>query len=166
MNKLLKVLLILFTIFISIVSVQFIIKTINSNEKKEIKETHMTSEQMEVQTMTTISDIVLNQLLENVILNIDLSQNKKGFDVVLYLQANEFISEDTLLKDSYNLLIPIQQVKTIHDFTIKWHMLVKNKNTEVLILSFNEDTIATIEKYSYMDLTQLATTYVRHKSLH
>ena len=140
----------------------------DAKEEKNTAETQAQSspEQRELQTMTTVSDIVLNQFLENIILNINLTPVDKKFDVDLYLQANEFISEETLLKNSYSILKPVQQIKAIHDFTIKWHMLVKNRNTEVLTLSFNEKTISSIENFSYADLKQSATTYRKHENLH
>ncbi|MEG0470953.1 MAG: hypothetical protein RR588_01330 [Solibacillus sp.] len=167
MKKFLKVILIFLTIFIGVLIVQFTIDFMNSKEtkKKEEANTQMSPEEMQTQNIILITDIVLNQLLENVILNIDLTQNESQQDVTLYLQGNEFVSEETLFKDSYNLLKEIRKIKTIGDFTLKWYMLVNNNNTEVLTLSFSHDTIDQMESLSYRQIKKFATHYEKHEAL-
>lgn len=154
-------------IFIVVVSIQFLFNTSISEKDANIEQakTPLTPEQMELQTMTSISDIVLNQFLENVILNIDLNAHEDKQDIILYLQANEFLSEDTLLKDSYNLLKEIQHVELVHDVTLKWHKLVKDQNTEILSLSFANETVINIDNYTYRDLKTLASQYKQHEAL-
>lgn len=159
--------LIFLTIFISILLVQFTMNYINSEKTKRIEEAKVQISPEELQTQTTIAitDIILNQLLENVILNIDFIHHKGQQDVSLYLQGREFVSEDTLLKDSYNILKEISKNETIRDFTFKWYMLVNNKNTEILTLSFSQNTIAQVNSLSYKQLKQLATQYEKHEAL-
>ncbi|MEK4424215.1 hypothetical protein [Solibacillus sp. FSL K6-1523] len=168
MNKFFKVMLIFLTIFISILLVQFMVNYINSEETKKIEETtaQISPEELQTQTTIAITDIILNQLLENVILNIDFTHHDGQHDVDLFLQGREFVSEDTLLKDSYNILKEINKNETIHDFTLKWYMPVKNKNTEILTLSFSQDTISKIKNLSYKQLKQVATHYEKHEALY
>lgn len=167
MNLVKKGLFIVLFIFIMIGSIQFLMNTNTANDPMEIDEAtaQITPEQMKLQTMTAISDIVLTQFLENVILNIDLNTVDDKQNVILHLQANEFLSEETLLKDSYNILKDIQYVDSVGDFTFKWHMLVKNTNTEVLTLSFDQKTITSIEDYTYRDLTKITKVYEKHERL-
>ncbi|ATP39148.1 hypothetical protein CSE16_03390 [Solibacillus sp. R5-41] len=167
MNKFLKVMLIFLTIFIGVLIVQFTMDFTNSKETNKIEDanTQISPEELQTQTTIAITDIVLNQLLENIILNIEFKQHENQQDVTLYLQGNEFVSEDTLFKDSYNILKEISKNETIRDFTFKWYMLVKNNNTEVLTLSFSQDTISKVESLSYQQLKQLATHYEKHAAL-
>lgn len=167
MNKFFKIMLIFLTIFISILLVQFTMNYFDSENTKKIEEAKspLSPEELQTETTIAITDIILNQLLENVILNIDFIQHNEQQDVSLYLQGREFVSEDTLLKDSYNILKEISKIKTIRDFTFKWYMLVKNQNTEILTLSFSQNTIAQIDRLSYKQLKQLATHYEKHEAL-
>ena len=167
MNKFFKVILIFLTFFISILLVQFTMTYINSEKNDKVGEVKVPLSPEELQTQTTIAitDIILNQLLENVILNIDFKPHKDQHDVSLYLQGREFVSEDTLLKDSYNILKDVSKNETIRNFTLKWYMLVKNKNTEILTLSFSQDTIAQVDSLSYKQLKKLATHYEKHEAL-
>lgn len=159
--------LIFLTIFIGLLLVQFTINyfTADKTNDIEVDQPVLSPEELQTQTTIAITDIILNQLLENVILNIDFTHHKGEQDISLYLQGREFVSEDTLLKDSYNILKEISKNETIRSFTFKWYMLVKNKNTEILTLSFSQNTIAQIDNLSYKQLKQLATNYEKHDAL-
>ena len=41
-------------------------------------------------------------------------------------------------------------------------MPVKNKNTEMLTLTFDQQTLSTMKNYTYIDLKQLATAYEKN----
>ncbi|MEG0383521.1 MAG: hypothetical protein RR642_02075, partial [Solibacillus sp.] len=94
MNKFFKVMLIFLTFFISILLVQFTMNYINSEKIDKVGEVkvQLSPEDLQTQTTIAITDIILNQLLENVILNIDFKPHKDQQDVSLYLQGREFVS--------------------------------------------------------------------------
>ncbi|AWE06482.1 hypothetical protein DCE79_03370 [Lysinibacillus sp. 2017] len=161
MNKLLKIMLVVFILLIAVCASVYYVKTSDSAEPKKIEkvQAQLSPEEMKVQTITEISEIVVNQLIENVILHIEITPAQESQNVVLSLQASEFQTEDTLLKDSYNIVKELSRVQNLENFTLKWFMPVKNKNTEMLALSFDQQSLSTMKNYTSVDLKQLATTY-------
>ncbi|MEK4228528.1 hypothetical protein [Solibacillus sp. FSL H8-0538] len=117
-------------------------------------------------TMVAVTEIANNQLLENAILDLQVSQQEKEQDVVLHLQSSEFMDEDTLLKDTYNMLQQIKTLEAVATFTFVWHMLVRNDNIEVLTLTFSRDTLQQLPTISYRELASIASYYHKHESLH
>ncbi|MER2113863.1 MAG: hypothetical protein ABS960_14315, partial [Solibacillus isronensis] len=101
----------------------------NSDQEETIIEAKasMTQEQLKTHTMLMLTEIVLKQFVENIMLNIEIIPVDEKQNVIVSLRASEFLSETTLLKDSYNLLNEIQHVEEINNITLKWFMPVKNK---------------------------------------
>ena len=116
-------------------------------------------------TMVSVAEIVSDQLLENDILDIQVTPKKTAQDITLKLQSSEFMTEDTLMKDSYNILQDMVNIGSISTVTLKWHMLVKNDNTVVLTMTFTEDGLQQLQTKAYTALPFLATTYIKHESL-
>ncbi|MGN7477128.1 hypothetical protein ACTHOQ_04670 [Solibacillus silvestris] len=121
-------------------------------------------EQLKSQTMIAMSEIVLQQFVENIMLNIEITPIDDKQNVAISLQASEFIKESTLLKDSYNLLKEIQHVEALNNITLKWLMPVRNKNTEVLTITFDEQKLASINEISYKDIPEAAEQYIKHEA--
>lgn len=159
--------LIALLIFVCAVSVQYIIKIKNSDQEETIIEAKasMTQEQLKTQTMLVMTEIVLKQFVENIMLNIEIIPADDKQNVIVSLKASEFLKESTLLKDSYNLLKEIQHVEEINDITLKWFMPVKNKNTDILTVTFDEEALIALNEISYKDIPQAATQYIKHGRL-
>ena len=159
--------LIFFLIFVCVISVQYIMKKNNLEHLESIEEAQaaVSPEQLKLQTMLAISEIVLQQFIENIILNIEITPMDDKHNVTISLQATEFLHETTLLKDSYNLLNELQHVEALNDVTLKWFRPVQNKNTEVFTLAFDAQTLQTINEISYKDIPQAAKQYIKHAAL-
>lgn len=116
-------------------------------------------------TMTSIAEIAEKHLMENSILDIQVSPKEKGEDALLQLQTTEFLTEDTLLKNTFNMLQDIQKIHTLDTFTITWFMLVENENEEVLTLSFKREQLDRVQTIYYADLPTIASKYKKHPLL-
>ena len=167
MNKFLKVMFSVLILAIGIAAVYYYSQTSNSTEPKTLDEAQApeSSEEIKIQTITTISEIVVEQLFANIILNIEITPELPQQDIVLSLQASEFQTEDILLKDSYNVLKEMKRIENIESFTLKWFMPIQGKNTEALSLSFDQQTLLKLSDYTYSDLKQLALHYIKHETL-
>ncbi len=165
LNKLLKIILVVLILLMAVGASFYYVKTSDSAEQKKIDkaQAQLTPEKMKVQTITEVSEIVVSQLIENVILHTEIIPTQESQNVVLSLQASEFQTEETLLKDSYNIVKELYRVPNIENFTLKWFMPVKNKNTEMLTLTFDQQTLSTMKNYTYIDLKQLATAYEKNE---
>lgn len=159
--------LIALLIFVCAVSVQYIIKMKNSDQEETIIEAKasMTQEQLKTHTMLMLTEIVLKQFVENLMLNIEIIPVDDKQSVIVSLQASEFLSETTLLKDSYNLLKEIQHVEEINNITLKWFIPVKNKNTEILTVTFDDEALIAFNEISYKDIPKSATQYIKHEHM-
>ncbi|MFF5996948.1 hypothetical protein AAGS61_19740 [Lysinibacillus sp. KU-BSD001] len=116
-------------------------------------------------TMTTIAQISTTHLLENAILDIQVTPTDDKEDVLLQLQTSEFLTEDMLLKNTYNMLQDIQKIETIDTFTFAWYMLIKSENTEVLALTLDREGLNKVVTTSYQALPTIATDYKKHEVL-
>lgn len=116
-------------------------------------------------TMVSVAEIAGHQLLENAILDIQVTPKETAQDVTIDLQSSEFMTEDTLLKDSYNILQDMGKIEDISTVTLIWHMLVKNDNTVVLTIKFTKEGLQQLQTDSYTVLPKIASTYEKHESL-
>ena len=166
MSKSLKVMLFALIPIIGYVSIFYYNQSSNSVELElDEAQAHISAEEMKVQTITTISEFVVDQLLADLIINIEITQQEKQQNIVLSLQASEFQTEDILLKDSYNVLKEMTQIENVQNFTLKWFMPVKGKNEEKLSMSFNHQVLFSLKDHTYKDLKQLALSYTKHEFL-
>ena len=117
------------------------------------------------ETMTAVAQIANTHLLENAILNIQVTPKDDNEEVLLQLQTPEFSTEDMLLKNTYKLLQDILKIETIDTFTVTWFMLIKTKNTEVLTLKFDRQALEQSAKIPYNELPNIVTDYKKHESL-
>ncbi|MEK4384923.1 hypothetical protein MKZ25_03875 [Solibacillus sp. FSL W7-1464] len=139
----------------------------NSDEEETIIEAKasMTQEQLKTHTMLLLTEIVLKQFVENIMLNIEIIPVDEKQNVIVSLRASEFLNENTLLKDSYNVLKEIQHMEEINDITLKWFMPVNNKNTEILTVMFDDEALVAFDEISYKDIPQASTQYIKHEHL-
>ena len=117
------------------------------------------------ETMMNVAEIANTHLFENAILDIQVTPMDGKEDVLLQLQTTEFLTEDILLKNTYNLLHDIREIETIDSFTIAWFALINGENTEVLTMIFNEQALQQATTVSYTELPNIVTDYKKHTSL-
>lgn len=159
--------LVVIILFVGVVSVQFMMKSNEATDQQKIEQTKAAAppEQLKIETMNAITQIVLHQFVENIMLNMEIELLDDVQNLEISLQASEFIDEDTLLKDSYNLLKEIKEVKHVNDVTLKWFMNVRSKNTEALTLTFDAKTVQSVNELSYQELPTAATAYSKHDNV-
>ena len=116
-------------------------------------------------TMMNVAEIANTHLLENAILDIQVTPMDDKEDVLLQLQTTDFLTEDILLKNTYNLLHDIREIETIDQFTIAWFALINSENTEVLTMTFNQQALQQATTVSYTELPNIVTNYRKHESL-
>lgn len=163
MKKILKLLVFASLLAVITIAVMSYSKSVEQpNEKTSIqtKNTHT-----EFDMTVAVAEIITTQLLENAILNIEITPHDDKQNVAILLQSNEFIDEDTLLKNSYNILNQITKIEQIEQFTFHWYMLVKNKNTEVLTLTFSREVLDQISQHAYRNLPEISSYYKKHDAL-
>ena len=117
------------------------------------------------ETMMNVAEIANTHLLENAILDIQVTPKDNQEDVLLQLQTTEFLTEDILLKNTYNLLQDIREIETIDSVTVAWFALINSENTEVLTLTFNRQALQQAATAAYNELPNIATDYRKHESL-
>lgn len=110
-------------------------------------------------TMRAIEQMTKEQQLENAILDIQVTPKEDGEIVQVDMQSSEFMSEKTLLKDSYNMLLNIAEQPQITAFTFIWHQPVKNKNKVVLTMSFDRQALDKVKAVHYEKLPEIATDF-------
>lgn len=116
-------------------------------------------------TMTSLAQIAEKHLLEDSILDIQVSPNGNREDALLQLQTTEFLTEDTLLKNTFNMLQDVQKVDTLNTFTIAWFMQEESENVEVLTLTIDRKTLDQLHTVRYNDLPEIASSYEKHETL-
>ena len=68
-------------------------------------------------TMIKVSELVSAQQLEKSLLNIEVLPTGETEDIVLEIQGNDFVNEETLLKDSYNIFAGAVDIQELNTFT-------------------------------------------------
>ncbi|MEC1178778.1 hypothetical protein P9B03_09815 [Metasolibacillus meyeri] len=113
-------------------------------------------------TMRTIEEMTKDQQLENAILDIQVTPKPDGETVMLEMQSSEFMSLDTLLKDSYNMLVKIADESQIAEFTFIWQQPVKNKNQIALSMTFDRAGLDQLSTVTHNNLASIAKNYEQH----
>ena len=116
-------------------------------------------------TMIKVSELVSAQQLEKSLLNIEVLPTGETEDIVLEIQGNDFVNEETLLKDSYNIFAGAVDIQELNTFTIVWYAKLTPDNPEVLRITMTKDTIAQLKQNSYLILPELAELYEKHSTL-
>lgn len=164
-RKFTKLYIILLLALIGIGSVTFFISNTPSEEQLQQSEEMAKQKTPGYETMTTVAQTANTHLLENAILNIQVTPKDSKEDVLLQLQTTEFLTEDMLLKNTYNLLQDIRQIKTLDTFTVAWFAVINSENTEVLTMTFDHQALQQVATISYKALPSIVTDYQKHASL-
>ena len=164
-RKFTKLYIILLFAFIGIGSVTFFIAKTPSEDQLQQSEEMAKQKTPGYETMTTVAQIANTHLLENAILNIQVAPKDQKEDILLQLQTTEFLTEDMLLKNTYNLLQDIRQIETLDTFTVAWFAVINGENTEFLTMTFDHQALQQAATISYKELPNFVTDYQRHTSL-
>ena len=164
-RKFTKLYIVLLLALIAIGSVTFFISNTPSEEQLQQSEEIAKQKTPGSETMTTVAQIANTHLLENAILNIQVTPKDQKEDVLLQLQTTEFLTEDMLLKNTYNLLQDIRQIETLDTFTVAWFAVINSENTEILTMTFNHQALQQAATISYKSLPSIVTDYQKHTSL-
>ncbi|WP_042471306.1 hypothetical protein [Bacillus ndiopicus] len=157
-----------FVNFYLILLVLFIVVGISGFSSSKNKNPEQTVEEIALEktpgyaTMRTIEEMTKDQQLENAVLDIQVTPKKNEEVVVVEMQSSEFMSFDTLLKDSYNMLAKIADAPQITEFTFIWQQPVKNKNHVVLSMTFDRAGLDKIPTIAYSDLASIANTFEQY----
>ena len=116
-------------------------------------------------TMMSLSKIVEKHMLENPVLDIQVSPQGDREEALLLLQTTEFSTEDSLLKNTFNMLQDIQHIEILDSFTITWCTLIEEENVEMLTLAFDREGLDRIQAVNYTELPTIAVDYYKHESL-
>ena len=164
-RKFTKLYMVLLLGLIVIGGVMFFISDAPSEEQQQKSEELAMQKTPGYATMTAVAQIANTHLLENAILDIQVTPKDEQEDVLLQLQTTEFLTEDILLKNTYNLLQDIRQIETLDTFTVAWFALINSENTEVLTLTFDHQALQQAATVSYNELPSIVTDYKKHESL-
>lgn len=164
-RKFTKLYIVLLLGFIVIGGVTFFISGEPSEEQQQKSEEITEQKTPGNATMVAVAQIANTHLLENAILDIQVTPKDEKESVLLQLQTTEFLTEDMLLKNTYNLLQDIRELETIDTFTVAWFMLINSENTEALTLSFDRQALEQTANVPYTELPSIATDYIKHASL-
>jgi hypothetical protein len=112
-------------------------------------------------TMLEIQQIIENEQLEEYLLNIEVTRENKFDDVLIELQGNDLATEDTLLKDAYNIFLSASSIYQLSQIEMIWY--AKQDNEPVLSMTLTKEAMQQLASISYADLPTIATQFERHK---
>lgn len=116
-------------------------------------------------TMLQVKEILTEQQLESTLINIEVTPVQNGQSVVIELQGNEFVTEDILLKDSYNILSSTVYIDELSDGVLSWYKKLDGQNVNVLTIQMTKSQMEQVKTSAYTDIPSIATTYFKHDQL-
>ena len=116
-------------------------------------------------TMLQVKEILTEQQLESTLINIEVTPVQNGQSVVIELQGNEFVTEDILLKDSYNILSSTVSIDELSDGVLSWYKKLDGQNVNVLTIQMTKSQMEQVKTSAYTDIPSIATTYFKHDQL-
>ena len=114
-------------------------------------------------TMLEIQEILKNEQLEKYLLNLEVSREDKFDQVLIELQESNFTTEDTMLKDAYNIFQSASTINQLSQIELIWYTKVDAKNKPVLSLTLTKEAIQQLASKSYADLPAIATKYEKYQ---
>ena len=116
-------------------------------------------------TMLQVKEILTEQQLESTLINIEVTPVQNGQSVVIELQGNEFVTEDILLKDSYNIFSSTVSIDELSDGVLSWYKKLDGQNVNVLTIQMTKSQMEQVKTSAYTDIPSIATTYFKHDQL-
>ena len=116
-------------------------------------------------TMLQVKDVLTQQQLESSLINIEVNPSRNGESVVIELQGNEFVLEDMLLKDSYNIFSSTVSINELNDVLLSWYSKIEGQNVNVLTIQMTRSQMDQLKTSPYTDIPSIASSYVKHDQL-
>ena len=139
----------------------FMVLFSSNNETPEIDES-LIKKTPGLGTMLQIKEILTQQQLDSSIINIEVSPDQ---NVIIELQGNDFVSEDMLLKDSYNIFTSSTSVNEMKESILKWYAKIDGQNVNVLTLKMTKSQMELLKSSPYTDVPTIAAHYKKHDQL-
>lgn len=116
-------------------------------------------------TMLQVQEIITLQQLESSLINIEVNPNRDGESVVIELQGNDFVSEDMLLKDSYNIFSSSISINDLSEGVLSWYAKIDGENVNVLTIEMTKSQMEQLKSSPYTDIPSIAASYKKHDKL-
>ena len=139
----------------------FMILFSSSNETPEIDESQI-DKTPGLGAMLQVNDILTQQQLESSLLNIEVSPDQT---IIIELQGNEFVSEDMLLKDSYNIFTSFVSINDMKEGILSWYAKIDGQNVNVLTIQMTKSQMELLQSSPYTDIPTIAAHYMKHDQL-
>lgn len=139
----------------------FMILFSSNNETPEIDES-LIKKTPGLGTMLEIKEILTQQQLDSSLINIEVSPDQ---NVVIELQGNDFVSEDMLLKDSYNIFTSSTSVNEMKESILTWYAKIDGQNVNVLTINMTKSQRELLKSSPYTDIPTIAAHYMKHDQL-
>ena len=105
--------------------------------------------------------LLTNQQLKKAIINIQAKQIDKKDTVDLTLAAPQFATEESLLMDSYNILIEANAITALQQVTLTW----QNEDKNLLTFTILKSQMEQLNTKSYEEIKLLAESYFMDDTL-
>ena len=139
----------------------FMVLFSSNNETPEIDES-LIKKTPGLGAMLQIKEILTQQQLDSSIINIEVSPDQ---NVIIELQGNDFVSEDMLLKDSYNIFTSSTSVNEMKESILKWYAKIDGQNVNVLTIKMTKSQMELLKSSPYTDVPTIAAHYKKHDQL-
>ena len=116
-------------------------------------------------TMLQVKEILTQQQLESSLINIEVNPSRTGESVVIELQGNDFVSEDMLLKDSFNIFSSFNSIYDVNEAVLSWYAKIDGKNVNVLTIQMTKSQMEKLKTSPYTDIPSIAASYTKHEQL-
>nr|WP_106783877.1 hypothetical protein [Lysinibacillus timonensis] len=113
-------------------------------------------------TMMDVASIVEEQTLQDAIVNLYVTPNVNEEHVSLTLRCDDIITEETLLKNSYPILLKASSLEKITSFTITWQL---NDELTVMSLMLDQNALSNIKMKNFATLPSITNNYYKHTSM-
>ena len=118
-----------------------------------------------LKTMLQVKEVLTQQQLDSALINIEVNPSRNGDSVFVELQGNEFVSEDVLLKDSYNIFSSTASIYNLNEGELIWYSKVDGQNVRVLTIQMTKLQMEQLKTSPYTEIPLLAASYVKHEQL-
>ena len=139
----------------------FMVLFSSNNETPEIDES-LIKKTPGLGTMLQIKEILIQRQLDSSIIDIEVSPDQ---NVIIELQGNDFVSEDMLLKDSYNIFTSSASVNEMKESILTWYSKIDGQNVNVLTINMTKSQRELLKSSPYTDIPTIAAQYMKHDQL-
>ena len=116
-------------------------------------------------TMLQVKEMITQQQLESSLINIEVNPSQTGESVVIELQGNDFVSEEMLLKDSFNIFSSTVSINDLNEGILSWYAKIDGENVNVLTIQMTKSQMEQLKTSPYTDIPSIAASYKKHDQL-